>query len=170
MRSGGPASVRRAVARGGCPQGSAHLEVLVLLLRQRPLGDHEGAQAFPGHVSALEKETRVTRGPDGCPRGRRVPGVSAGTAPREGPVPGPWAPRSPCPSVRPTPPSFSGLCPPGHLANTASCHSRVTAVSGGRLCPSCSPWADGAAVTVTLSGNNHTFPPPVRLSKMVSGA
>ena len=125
MRSGGPASVWRAVTRGGCPQGSAHLEVLVLLLRQRPLGDHEGAQAFPGHVSALEKETRVTRGPDGCPRGRRVPGVSAGTAPREGPVPGPWAPRSPCPSVRPTPPSFSGCVPP----DTWQTQPPVTAVS-----------------------------------------
>ena len=41
---------------GGRP--AAHLEVLVLLLRQRPLGHHEGAQAFAGHVAALQERGR----------------------------------------------------------------------------------------------------------------
>lgn len=51
-------------ARGGEGAGkSAHLEVLILLFCQRPLGDHKGAQTFPGHVSTLEKEMQVTRGP-----------------------------------------------------------------------------------------------------------
>lgn len=39
---------------------SAHLKVLVLLLRERPLRDHKGAQTFSGHVSTLERKRQAT--------------------------------------------------------------------------------------------------------------
>lgn len=42
---------------------AAHLEVLVLLLRESPLRDHECAQPLAGHVPTLERGGQVTRGP-----------------------------------------------------------------------------------------------------------
>lgn len=42
---------------------AAHLKILVLFLRECPLRDHQGAQAFTGHVPTLEKNAQVTRGP-----------------------------------------------------------------------------------------------------------
>lgn len=47
------------VCEGG-ERRSAHLKVLVLLLRERPLRDHEGAQTFAGHVSTLERKRQAT--------------------------------------------------------------------------------------------------------------
>lgn len=42
---------------------AAHLKILVLFLRKRPLRDHQSAQAFTGHVPTLEKKAQVTRAP-----------------------------------------------------------------------------------------------------------
>lgn len=42
---------------------AAHLKILVLFLRERPLRDHQSAQAFTGHVPTLEKKAQVTRAP-----------------------------------------------------------------------------------------------------------
>lgn len=91
----------RGHGHGGRP--AAHLEVLVLLVRQRPLGHHEGAQAFAGHVAALEERGRSHAArparshghvlhwlipPDPHPRGRGGAAGSPAAAPRSRPDPG----------------------------------------------------------------------------------
>ena len=64
------------VAPGELP---AHLEVLVLLLRECPLGHHECAQAFAGHVPTLGEHRQVT----GLPWARHPPHSHYHGFPRE---------------------------------------------------------------------------------------
>ena len=65
------------VAPGELP---AHLEVLVLLLRECPLGHHERAQAFAGHVPTLGEHRQVT----GFAWARQPPTVTTTASPGSG--------------------------------------------------------------------------------------